>query len=58
MSYYYKFNREKLLRKVHDRYHNQDGKKKAAEYYHKNKEMIKERERNKYKMKKRKKKIK
>ena len=28
MSYYYKFNREKLLRKVHDRYHNKDGKKK------------------------------
>ena len=50
MSQYYWFHREELLKKVHDKYHNKGGKEKAAEYYQKNKETIKKRERNKYKM--------
>ena len=47
---YYQLNRKKLLKKAHDKYHNRGGKEKAAKHYKKNKEMIKERERNKYKM--------
>ena len=35
MSYYYWFNRKELLRKVHEKYHNKDGKEKAALYYQK-----------------------
>ena len=34
-------NRKDLLKKSYDRYHNEGGKEKAAEYYQKNKEMIK-----------------
>ena len=46
MSYYYWFNRKELLRKVHEKYHNKDGKEKAALYYQKkNKEMIKKEKR-------------
>ena len=37
MSYYYWFNREELLKKAHDKYHNKGGTEKAAEYYQKNK---------------------
>ena len=55
---YYQLNRKKLLKKAHDKYHNRGGKEKAAKHYKKNKEMIKERERNKYKMMRLKKKIK
>ena len=40
MSYYW-FNRKDLLKKVHDKYHNDGCKEKAAKYYEKNKEMIK-----------------
>ena len=47
MSYYYWFNRKDLLKKAYD---NKGGKEKAAKYYQKNEEMIKERERNEYKM--------
>ena len=58
MIYYYWFNREELLKKAHDKYHNKGSKERAAKYYQKNKEMIKERERNKYKMMSREKRIK
>ena len=47
-SNYYWFNRKELLKKAYDKYHNQGGKKRAAEHYQKNKEMIKKRERDKY----------
>ena len=47
MSYYDK-NKEKLLKKAHDKYHNGGGKERAAKYYQKNKEKIKERERDRY----------
>ena len=40
-GYYYWFNRKELLKIAHDKYHNKGGKEKAAEYYQKNKEMIK-----------------
>ena len=43
---YYSFNREELLRKVNEKYHN---KQKASEYYKKNREAIKEKARKKYK---------
>ena len=42
MSYYW-FNRKELLQKAKDKY-NYGGKKKAAEYYLKNKDVIKEKE--------------
>ena len=50
MSYYYWFNRNDLLKKAHDKYHNKGGKEKAVLHYQKNKEMIKQRERHKYQM--------
>ena len=40
MSYYW-LNRKYLFKKADDKYHNEDGKEKAAEYYKKNKEAIK-----------------
>ena len=46
---YHKKNKEVLLKKVHDKYHKEGGKEKAAKYYQKNKEEIKKKERNKYK---------
>ena len=49
-SYYCWFNRKYLLEKAHDKYDNKAGKEKAAKYYQKNKELIKERERHKYRM--------
>ena len=48
MSNYYWFNRKYLLKKGHDKYHNKAGKEKAALYYHKNKDMIKKREKDRY----------
>ena len=48
MSYYW-FNRQKLLQKAKDKYHNCGGKEKAAKYYTKNKDVIKEKANNKYK---------
>ena len=45
---YYRFNREWLLKKANEKYHNKGGKQKASEYYRKNKEAIKEKARNKY----------
>ena len=46
---YYCFNREELLQKAKDTYHNGGGKEKPAEYYLKNKDVIKEKANNKYK---------
>ena len=43
---YYKRNREAILKKAHDKYHNGGGKEKA--YYRENKEEIKKRERKRY----------
>ena len=37
MSYYYWFNREGLLKKAHDKYHNKGGKEKVPKYYKKTK---------------------
>ena len=48
MSYYYWFNRKELLKKAHDKYHNKNGKEKAALCYQKNKETIKKREKYRY----------
>ena len=41
------FNRQDLLQKVKDKYHNCEGKQKAAEYYLANKEITKEKARKK-----------
>ena len=46
MSYYY-FNRKNLLQKAKDKYHNFGGKEKAAKYYIRNKEVLKENAKNK-----------
>ena len=43
------FNREELLKKTNEKYHNKGGKQKAGEYCKRNKEAIKENARNKYK---------
>ena len=48
MSCYW-FNRQELLQKVKNKYHNYGGKEKAAEYYLANKDAIKEKANNKYK---------
>ena len=48
MSYYW-FNRQELLKKTKDKCHNIGGKERAAEYYIKNKDVIKEKANNKYK---------
>ena len=48
MSHYW-FNRQELLEKAKDRYHNSSGKEKAAEYYIANKDVLKEKAKNKYK---------
>ena len=47
MSYYW-FNRQELLQKTKDKYHNCGGKEKAAGHYLKNKDVIKEKANNKY----------
>ena len=46
---YYLFNRQDLLRKAKDIYHNCGGKGKAAKYYLQNNDVIKEKANNKYK---------
>ena len=48
MSYYW-FNRKNLLKKAHDKYHEEAGKEKAAKYYERNKEEIKKKQRERYK---------
>ena len=45
---YYKKNKEVLLEKAYDKYHNKAGKERAKKYYHENKEEIKKKERLKY----------
>ena len=45
---YYWFNRQELLQKAKDKYHNCGDKEKAAEYYLKNKDVIKEKTNDKY----------
>ena len=47
MNYYW-FNRQDLLQKTGEKYHNCGGKEKAAEYYLANKDVIKEKARKKY----------
>ena len=47
MSYYW-FNRQELLQKAKDKYHNCGRKEKAAECYCKNKDVIKQKANNKY----------
>ena len=47
MSYYW-FNREEVLQKIEEKYHNCGGKEKAAEYYRTNKDVLKEKAKNKY----------
>ena len=41
MSYYW-FNRENLLKNAWDKYHNKEGKQKAAKYYAANQEVLRE----------------
>ena len=48
MSYYW-FNRQQLLQKAKDRYHQCGGKEKAAKYYLENKGILKEKAKNEYK---------
>ena len=45
---YYKKNKEVLLEKANDKYHNLGGKERAKQYYQANKEEIKKKERLKY----------
>ena len=47
MSYYW-FNREEVLQKAEEKYHNCGSKEKAAEYYQTNKDVLKQKARNKY----------
>ena len=47
MSYYW-FNREEVLQRAKEKYHNSGSKKKAVEYYQTNKDVLKEKSRNKY----------
>ena len=46
MSYYW-FNREEVMQKAEEKYHNCGGKEKAVEYYQTNKDVLKEKARNK-----------
>ena len=48
MSYYW-FNRQQLLQKAKDRYHQCGGKEKSAKYYLENKGILKEKAKNEYK---------
>ena len=48
MSYDW-FNRQELLQKAKDKYHNCGGKEKAIEYYLENRSVLKEKAKNKYK---------
>ena len=47
MSYYW-FNRKKLLKNACDKYHNKEGKQKAAEYCRRNTDLIRLEAKNKY----------
>ena len=48
MSYYW-YNRQELLQKAKEKYHNCGGKEKAADYYLQNKDTIKQRPNNRFK---------
>ena len=48
MSYYW-YNRQELLQKTKEKYHNCGGKEKTAKYYLQNKDVIKGKANNKYK---------
>ena len=48
MRSYYQKNKEKLLEKAYDKYHNKGGNERAKKYYQENKEEIKKKERLKY----------
>ena len=48
LSYYW-FNRQELLQKANDRYHNCRGKEKPAKYYFENEDILRENSRNRYK---------
>ena len=45
---YYLFNREELMQKAKDRYHNGGDRERAAEHYEDNKEVLRKNARNKY----------
>ena len=45
----YSFNRQELLEKTEEKYHNCEGKEEAAKYYQANKDAEKEKAKNKYK---------
>ena len=45
---YYQTNKDKILKKAYEKYHNGGGKEKARKYYRENKEEIKKKEREKY----------
>ena len=45
---YYQLNRDKLLEKAKDKFHNGDGKQEAAKYYKDNQEVLREKARNHY----------
>ena len=47
MSYYYWFNKEKLLKNARDKYHKKGGREKSAKYYAANQEVLKQDARNK-----------
>ena len=48
MKMYYQLNKDKLLEKAKNRYHNGGTKEKTAEYYKDNKEVLKENAKNTY----------
>ena len=48
MSYYW-FNKQELLKKAKEKYHNNVRKEKTAKYHRDNKDVLKEKARNKYK---------
>ena len=45
---YYQRNKDKVLKKAHEKYHNGGGKEKSRKYYIEDKEEIKKKEREKY----------
>ena len=49
MSYYW-FNKQELLKKAKERYHNDGGKEKAAKYYLDNKNVLNKKAKNVYKI--------
>ena len=44
---YYRRNKDKILKKAHEKYHNGGGKEKTKKYYRENKEKIKKKEKEK-----------